>query len=295
VQNKTTIQNLRNSGIPIYDTSGIRTFLWCPRGHYYRHELGLEPATPGRNPGLHFGVGGHLALETWFSPDTYKDDQKALMSFVDYFKDHEEVAKLGKTGKELKTTYSVIYGCTLLQTYFDRYRSDNRSIISLENAYAEEIKSDTYLVGKIDKLVEGPTGITFCDYKFTKYLNFLTHPNPQMCGYKYLIEKFSGEQVTGEVDIVGVSKSKDPSEMLSRIPIDYSAHSMNMWRDSVVQNIQNIEHCRKTKFWPQSWDCKPFFRDCDFMPLCTASEKRVHDELIDRVYKVRYWDPFAHE
>jgi len=184
-----TIQDLRNSGIPIYDTSGIRTFLWCPRGFYYRHELGLEPKTQRPNPGLHLGIGGHLALETWFSADSYKDDSAAIQVFVDYFREHEEVAQMGKSGKELKTTYSTIFGCSLLQGYFDKYRNDNRKVISLENAYAEEIMSDTYLVGKIDKLVESKQGITFCDYKFTKYMAFLTHPNPQMCGYKFLVEK----------------------------------------------------------------------------------------------------------
>jgi len=295
MNSQTTIQNLRNSGIPIYDTSGIKTFLWCPRGFYYRHELGLELKTPRKNPGLHFGISGHLALESWFSLDSYKDDQKAMMVFVNAFKEHEEVAQLGKTGKELKTTYSTIYGCALLQTYFDKYRGDDRKIVSLENAYAEEIKEDTYLVGKIDKLVESKNGITFCDYKFTKYTNFLVHPNPQMCGYKFLIEKFSGEKVTGEVDIVGVSKTKDPAEMLTRIPIDYSPYAMQMWKNSVVQNIQYIESCRQTNQWPQSWDCKPFFRDCDYMPLCTCNEAKVQEELQDRIYQVHFWDPFHTE
>jgi len=244
---------------------------------------------------MNFGTGGHLALESWYSKDTYKDDSIAIRKFVDFFQEFEEVAKLGKTGKELKTTHSVIFGCSLLQTYFDKYRNDSREVISLENAYAEEITDNTYLVGKIDKLVQTSNGIRFCDYKFTKYMNFLTHPNPQMCGYKFLIEKFTGERVTGEVDILGVSKSKDPSELLTRMPIDYSDFAMKLWKDSVVQNIKNIEYCRKTSKWPQSWDCKPFFRDCDYMPLCTANEQRVHDELIDRIYKVHFWNPFSTE
>ena len=293
MRDKTTIQNLRNSGIPIYDTSGIRNYLWCPRGFYYRHELGLEPVSMQSNPGMAFGTAGHLALEQWFSDDSYKDDSKAIQAFVDSFQGHEEVAKIGKSGKELKTLYSTIFGCSLLQSYFDRYRNDSRKVISLEDAYAEEICEDTYLVGKIDKLVETKHGIKFCDYKFTKYTNFLTHPNPQMCGYKFIIEKFTGEKVTGEVDLVGVSKTKDPSETLSRLPIDYSDFSMSLWKESVVQVIKNIERCRKESMWPQSWDCRPFFRECEYTALCTASSRRVQEELMGRVYREHFWNPFA--
>ena len=295
MKDKITIQNLRNSGIPIYDNSTIRSYLWCPRGCYYRHELGLDIKNKQPNPAMMFGTAGHLALEYWYSVDHYKDDSYALRKFVESFTPYEEVPRLGKTGKELSTTYSCIFGCSLLQTYFDKYREDNRTVVDLENAYAEEIMEDTYLVGKIDKLVESSRGITFCDYKFTKYMNFLVHPNPQMCGYKFLIEKMTGESVTGEVDIVGVSKSKDPSELLSRIPIDYSSYSMQLWKESAVGNILSIERCRNEDFWPQSWDCKPFFRDCDYTALCTASSKQLAQELQERLYVQKFWDPFSSE
>ncbi|MCP4568720.1 MAG: PD-(D/E)XK nuclease family protein [FCB group bacterium] len=289
------IQELRAQKIPIYDNSSIKTFTWCPRGYFYRHELGLEPSTPRLNPGLHFGISGHLAMESWFSPDSYKDDQKALNIFVDNFHEYEEVAKIGARGKPLKTTHSIIFGCSLLEAYFNKYRNDERKVLSLENAYAEEITEDTYLVGKIDKLLETSRGLKFCDYKFTKYMNYLLNPNPQMCGYTFLVSKLTGEKVNGEVDIIGVSKSKNPNELLIRMPVEYSEFSLSLWKESVVEQIKSIERCRERGIWPQSWDCKPFFRDCDYLPLCTSSSKEVHDEMVSRLFVIKFWDPFGEE
>ena len=56
----------------------------------------------------------------------------------------------------------------------------------------------------------------FCDYKFTKYMNdYQVNPNHQFMNYKFLVEKLTGEKVSGELDILGVSKTKDVNELLN--------------------------------------------------------------------------------
>jgi CRISPR/Cas system-associated exonuclease Cas4 (RecB family) len=289
-----TIQDLRNAGIPIYDTSTIKSFLWCPRGAFHRHIQGIVPKEQKPNPGMHFGTAIHLALETWFGKEFYKDDQKAILVFVESFREHEEIPKLGAKGQPLKTTYSTIFGCSLLQTYFHKYRNDDREILGLEYPIAEEIMDNVYLVGKIDKIVQAKSGKKFVDYKTTKY-DFLTNPNPQMCGYKFLLEKLLGEKVEGEVDIFRISKSKPPEELLSRVPIDYSSYHMQEWKKSIVQNIKNIERFKKKNEYPQAWDCKPFFRDCAYMPLCTAASEDIKQKLIEEKYIIELWDPLHQE
>jgi hypothetical protein len=288
---KSVLQDLRDSGIEIYDNSSLSALITCPRMFYYRHELGLAPRQEEPSTPLQFGLSVHLALETWQARG--KDDSQAIAHFVESFSPYEESPTIGKSGKELGATYTVLYGCSLLGEYFHKYRSDNREIVQLETPLAEEVEPGTYIAGRVDKIVRGSYGLVFADYKTTKYMNdFLINPNPQFMTYKFMCEKLTGERVSGELDVLGVSKTKPLAELLRREPFDYTDYQMTEWRKSVTALIKLVGQYRSAEFWPQTWRCRPFFRDCSFMPLCTLPSREPHDRLIEELYEVKRWDPF---
>ena len=184
---QSVLQDLRADGIKVYDNSMIQSAISCPRSYYYRHILGLVPSTEGIIPyGLWFGQVGHGAQEIWWHD---KDDNKATQYFAEKFEPYAEQPKFShKTGKELGATYTVLYGCSLLSAYFNKYRGDSREVVDIELPLAEEVADGIFMCGRIDKIVKGPNSLVFCDYKFTKYMNeYQINPNPQFMNYKYLV------------------------------------------------------------------------------------------------------------
>jgi len=287
IQPKTLLE-FREKGIYIYDNSSIAKFLSCPLYYNYKHELGLtrKDTTPGF--GLTFGQCLHAALKVWV--DSSKNDTLASKKFIQLFKPHEEQPNISKkTGKELSATYTTLYGCSLLLAYFNKYRNDTRPIAFTEIAVMEELAPDVYYGGRIDKLLEEPR---FADYKSTKYPNnILINPNPQFMGYKFLTSKLLDKNVSGEVDILPVSKTKDPEEQLIRIPFDYTPYQMENWRKSMIYHINQITNCRSMNYWPQAWDCTPFGRyECDYSPLCTLTKAEALMPLMQSMYAIEHWD-----
>jgi len=288
------LQSLREQGIEIYDNSALSSLITCPRMFYYRHELGLVRMHEEPSIALQFGLAVHSALETWQAQG--KDDQVALNMFVTSFAPYEEKPQIGKSGKELSALYTVIYGCNILTEYFNTYRADEREIVQLESPLAEQVDSEVYLAGRVDKIVKSSRGLVFTDYKTTKYMNdFLINPNPQFMTYKHLTEKLTGEKVSGELDIIGVSKTKSLAELLRREPFDYTDDQMTAWKKSVISWVRQIKVYQENEFWPQTWRCKPFFRDCAYLPLCSLPSHDAHDSIIQSMYEVSRWDPFQEQ
>jgi hypothetical protein len=291
---KGVIRDLQAQGVAIYDNSMLSACITCPRLLYYRHQRGLVPKNQQPSTPLQFGLAVHASLETYYGGST---EHEALKVFVEIFKPFEEMATISpKTGKELGATYTVLYGCSILSEYFRKYKSDAREIIMLETPVAEEISDGVFLAGRIDKVVKGRSGVVFVDYKTSKYIDgFQLNPNPQFMTYKFLTEKLTGEKVSGELDLIGVSKTKDVSLLLRREPFNYTKYQMDEWRKSVIGNVKTLEFYKANNFFPQTWRCKPFYRDCAFLPLCTLPEDGMVERFIEEMYEISYWDPFAEE
>lgn len=290
--NESVLQTLREQGVIVRDWSILSTFIWCPRGFKYRHHLGLIRADAEIASAMEFGSGCHLAIQNWYASN--KDDASSLKIFVNYFRPFEEQPKIGKRGLPLATTYSLIFGCSLLSAYFDKWRADSSKLIENEITVAEEVSDGHFLCGKIDRMFERPQGIVYHDTKTTKYYkDYLLNPNPQFMGYKFLCQKLTGQNVQGELDMLGVSKSDSIDNLIRREPFDYSDHQMNEWRKSFVMWSGLVDKCEQSDNWPQSWNCKPYFRDCAYLPLCTVPVGTAHDKLLATMYVEKRWDPFS--
>lgn len=288
--NTGTLQTLRNQGIYSYDPSAISQAISCLCAYNYRYERGLVLKNPKPAYALDFGSSGHKSLETW--EKTKRADNQAIKTFVQEFKSKEEPPGIGRTGKELQATYSTIYGCSLLIAYFNKYRNDKREIIDIELTLAEELIPGVYLCGRIDKLMKSRC-LTFADYKFTKYPDrYLTLPSLQFMTYAFLTNKLTGERVAGELDLLGISKTKSPDDILTRIPFEYTDDQINAWKKSIVYWINQINKCRENNHWPQSWQCQPYFKDCVYLPLCQLADRSLVEPLISSMFEVDYWDPF---
>jgi hypothetical protein len=296
ITDPSTIQELRANGVDVYDYSSIARSISCPRSYDYRHERGLMLAVePTANYALEFGRCIHKALKYWY-PNRKADE--AILLFATEFKPFEEKPTLsGKTGKELDATYTVRFGCSLLDAYFTKYGNENYTLIQNEVPIAEELADNIFVAGILDKVVKRNGSKTvFIDHKTSKYMDkYTVNPNPQFMGYKFLTEKLTGEHVSGELDMLGVAKSKDLVTLLRREPFDYTPYQMSQWRASIIEQITLIRRWRESKFFPQYWNCKPFFRDCQFLPLCTLARKEEEPGLIANLYKISYWDPFTVE
>lgn len=295
VKDPGTIQELRANGIDVYDYSSIGRSISCPRFYDYRHERGLTIAVePAINHSLEFGRCIHKSLQHWY---VNRKDDDAILLFANEFKPFEEKPTLSaKTGKELDATYTVRFGCSLLDAYFTKYGSDHYTLIQNEVPVAEELSDNVFIAGRIDKVVDRNGKIVFIDHKTSKYMDkYIVNPNPQFAGYKFLCEKLTGKHVSGELDMLGVAKSKDLTTLLRREPFDYTEWQMEQWKRSITEQINMIRRWREAKFFPQYWNCKPFFRDCMFLPLCTLARHEEEDSLIANLYKVEFWDPFTVE
>lgn len=291
----TTLTDLHAKGIQAYDPTMLGNFNRCHLMFKFRHELGLSNKNLKLSHSIVFGTWIHKALENWF---VARDDDMAIDVFQKGFAPFVEMPKLSdKTGKELSATYTLIYGSSLLEAYFNKHRTDTRALIENEQVLAEELDDNVYLMGIVDKLLQGPRGLVFMDHKSTKYPEkYFLNPNLQFMTYKFLCEKLTGTKVSGELDILGVSKTKHPSELLRREPFDYSSFQMEWWRSSVVSTINNITRCRENDDWSQNWDCNPFGnKECQYVPLCTVTEKDALLPLMQSMYDVKFWDPFTRD
>lgn len=285
-----TLQDLKAQGIYVYDFSTISGALRCPRYFQYRSEMGLSLIHPETSVSLEFGVAIHKALEHWYE---FRKDDEALLIFATQFKPYEEKPTLGKSGKELDATYTVRFGCSLLDAYFNRYGGEEYTLLQNEEPVAEELIPGIYIAGRIDKILSRKDKVIYRDHKSSKYMDkFLCNPNPQFMGYKFLCEKLTGQHVSGELDMLGVSKTKDLNTLLRREPFDYSPFQMESWKKSIIHHIDFINKCREENFFPQYWRCREFFRDCAFLPLCTLARPEEHDSLVANLYETKFWDPF---
>ena len=292
VTDPSTIQELRSTGVDVYDFSAISGSLRCPRYYQHRYEQGLALITAAPSYALEFGRSVHKSLEYWYEN---RDDNKAILLFAKEFKPFEEQPTLSpKTGKELDATYTVRFGCSLLDAYFTKHRNDTYTLIQNEIPVAEELVDGIFIAGRIDKIIEQNNKIKFIDHKTSKYPDKYTlNPNPQFFGYKFLCEKLTGKPVSGELDMLGVSKSKDLTTLLRREPFDYTPWQVSQWQKSTVSHIEQIRKWRSENFFPQYWNCKPFFHDCAFLPLCTLASEDAKESLVANLYVVSFWDPFA--
>ena len=292
IEDPKTIMDLRANGIRVYDYSSIAWSINCPRGFKYRHEMGLTLTSTEINHSLEFGRCIHKTLQFWYP--TRKDDE-ALLMFARDFKPFEEQPTMSpKTGKILDATYTVRFGCSLLDAYFTRYKDESFELIQNEIPVAEELVEGVYVSGRIDKILRQPKGLFFRDHKTSKYMDkYTTNPSPQFMGYKFLTEKLTGQHASGELDMIGVSKTKDLASLLRREPFDYTPYQMSQWKASLVAQIKQLEVYREANFWPQFWNCKPFFRDCMYLPLCTLARGEEHDGLVANLYTTHFWDPFS--
>jgi len=303
---ESTIQQLRAQGVEIFDNSMISTFLSCPRKYFYRHRLGLvrKDINVRQSYGLNFGAAIHQALETWEL--TSRDDDAALRAFREAFEGLEEPeATSPKTGKPLKATYTMLYGSVLLDAYFDKYRKDERKVLEVEVPLAEEVADGIYICGRIDKIMErSDRELVFADYKTTKYVNKFIHvPNPQFQTYSWLVERLSNRRPKGELDILGVSKSAPPDEMLTRVPIEYTDWQMAEWQTSLIRHIEAIKRGveaeaalaedEQFRAWPQAWNCMNFNRECPYLALCSLASLAAHEPIMQSLYEVDFWDPFG--
>lgn len=286
-----TLQELREKGIYGYDWSSVKRAISCGYSYYLRHELGLQRKDAKLSYGIEFGMSIHAAGEEWYNS---RDDDKALDVFKTTFAPNEEPPKISnKTGKELAATYTLIFGCNLLEAYFDKYSSDNRKVLGLELPLGEEICENSMYCGRIDRLQQEGSIIRFSDIKTSKYFNkFRLNPNPQFLGYTFLTELFLGQETHGELDMLGVSKSASPHELLRREPVKYSTHQKNRWKKSMIYHIEQINYWRKQDFWPQNWNCDPYFSECEFAPLCTLAKNEALEPILNSMYTVDFWDPF---
>ena len=287
--NENTIRTLRAEGIFVYDLSMIGTFIWCPRAFKHAHEQGLKRKQEPPATGREFGKSIHLALEDWYN---FRNDPKSTRIFEEAFTPHEPQPTLGKRGL-IQPLYSVILGASLLTAYYAKYASDKRTVVGNELAVAEELCEGVYLAGRLDKIFEHKDKLTIQDHKTSKYYNdFLTVPNSQFMCYKFLAQKFTGKKVSCELDMIGVSKTADVAELLRREPIDYTEWQMEEWKQSTIEWTNRIDLARRECSWSQSWSCRPYFKDCPYLPLCSSPNQSAAEALESSMYEVEFWDPF---
>lgn len=289
--NENTIQQLRAAGTFVYDMSMIGTYMWCPRAFEHAHEHGLKRKNEPPATGREFGRCLHLALEHWHNTRNEPDSTRI---FEEAFLPHEPQPKLGKSGKLIYPIHTIILGASLLNEYYAKYSNDARKVIGNELAIAEELREGVYMAGRLDLILEKSIDkLVIQDHKTSKYYNdFTTVPNAQFMNYKFLAQKFTGQKVSCELDMIGVSKTADVSTLLYRLPIEYTDWQMKQWEESAVTWTERINHSRNNHEWPQSWSCKPYFSDCAYLPLCSSPNQHAEESLKGSLYEVKFWDPF---
>jgi len=291
---KEVLKKLREQNIYVYDNSMLNNFRRCQFYYYNRHELGLIRKSEETYK-LEFGRAIHKALEFWYSSSDPNKNEKSIQIFQSNFAPFEEQP----TDRNKNPIYTLIFGSSLLTAYFDKYHTLNEKISYVELPLMEELAPGVFFAGKIDLVIENNDYIIITDHKTSQYVNnFTINPNPQLMGYTFLIQAFTGrtlDKIKVSLDILGISKRFDPGKHLIKLQGSYSTFTLNEWKKSTIDIINQINSCRKNSFWRKDWNCRAYFKDCSYMPLCTANNEQLVEDLRNTLYEVKSWDPFMED
>ena len=283
------------------DNTALNLFRACPSRFLHRIENDLVPLSEANSAvpplKLHYGTAWHSAMDALY--ETGLDAAYAAF----------EKAAAGLE-QDPYNRLSIGRGIKDLTEYAERYEAELKILELVENEaiVSSELRGGVTAPdganwkvvyhGAIDKIFKLRDQIRVRDHKTTSYVSNGTQIqymlSNQMMGYAYIVQQFYGyEELTIDVDIVGVTKVNPPSTYL-RQDIKATPVLMNEWCSEILATASMMLQCHFTGIWPR-WGERPCFmynRRCDFFGICTA-DKNFRQAQMDAHYSVVPWDPEA--
>lgn len=242
--------------------SAVETAESCPTKYYWRYEREQVPVDDGEAAPLKFGIAIHSALEE-------RGKGGSLDEVIRVF-DKE-------FPKDLTNKHTQSAGRLMLKDYFNRYQDDELVVIGNEKQFEIDLGSCMYR-GRIDKLVQGESGISVMDHKTTSYLGStfynMSKPNGQFTGYIYAADCEYGEVGTLIVDGLLVPypyKSKPLVTDFQRVVTSRTPKELEMWAENIRGIVCNINKWRKSKLFPKydkGYNCSSRWGECAYRNLC---------------------------
>jgi hypothetical protein len=278
------------------DNTAANLFRACPSRFKYRmmHDLVPIAEHEAEHPTLklHYGIAWHSAMDVLYKS---KSVQKAQATF-----------EAGAAGLEQDTynRQTIGRGVSDLDEYALRYEHELSTLELLDAeviATAEIGAIGEWRVlyhGAIDKVLRltpgGPVRVR--DHKTTSYVSQGTavqyQLSNQMLGYAWLIQKFLGyNDLTVDVDIVGVTRVKPPSEFV-RTEVRATPTLLTEWEKEIMHTASMMLACYDADTWPRYGEraCYMYNRRCDFFDICSVDED-FRPAQMNAHYVKEPWDP----
>jgi len=277
------------------DNTALSAFRRCPAEFGWKHILHLVPKTESESEhpplALHYGIAWHTAMDTLYETGdlnaTITVFEKAAEGLAEDPKNRKTIGR----GIQDLHDYALIYENELEHTEL----IDNEILvnmpIALEDGWILEY------VGAIDKLIKVRDKLKVLDHKTLGYITMFTplayELSNQLTGYGVIIRDFYGieDAVTVEADIVGVTRTKPPSEFL-RPEIIVNDHCADEWLLDIKTTAEMMLTAWKLGSLPKYGHdaCTQFGRLCAYHQLCTAGPK-TQPRAIEAGYAELPWDP----
>jgi hypothetical protein len=274
----------------------------CPRLYYNRFELGIVPIDRPPPVALEFGKGIHSARDVLTSDGL----DAALSKFDELFTTRYEAEGWEDS---LRTPY---IGRVMLHAYNQKWGQPKD--LYTEIGAAVEV-DDVLYYGRIDYIADDGYN-TVTDLKTTSGMIWLPQArlNWQMIGYAHMSRELTGVEPK-QVAIDGIiiprmskklSPDMYPPEAEYALKVHDNLHlrtsqihqrDYDEWHRWLRWSVFKIKLCRDTGEWPMEAPtaCNRYNRICDYNPLCTAQDAEQEQRLIDALYEVDRWHPFANE
>lgn len=266
--------------------SGISSMRKCPRYYFYRYVLGRVPTEIARAESIaaSFGKAFHKGIEVWRNTgDMWKAIDEAVKLYP-----AEPIEETLRTTEKLKQ---------LLEEYFLYYEDQDQrwyKQLMAEMPFTLKLLDGVLYTGVIDSvMIDTRTDkVIFSDIKTSgRPHNFCDNPNSQFSGYCWAGKEIYGDRFGGlMVDLIGVYKTKPmrakkgpnkylqgagPEDVFFRYMIDRKDWELEMWKEEILDTIENIRARVEKNCWPRWGWCNK----CEYLDVCKLSPAEAMEML----------------
>lgn len=231
---------------------------------------------------------GHIAAKEWLH-GSYRENNT-------YLREQDEYATPKFIECEESTKYDIGWQFVFktMEEYFDYWRNDSFTIISVEDVKTETIyEDDEMIVGwksKLDSVIDMNTGMMPVDHKTMKQRRDTNSNNIQFMGQCVVTKSRSMM-----INKIGFQTSLKPHEKFERALINYTFDRLEEFKTEIVPHYARmlLAYTEADNFPPNFTNCETKWGQCDFYKhdVCN-SDRRMREETLNIYFKQgKKWDP----
>lgn len=268
----------------VISNTEVSMFLTCPRSHYYRFRLDVEPRWNLLNRALKRGIVGHECLEEYYTVlkngGTVEEASKASLDKL-----NERIKyQIELDPYDSKAIDDLKHLKGLLMMYPGVYRKEPFEILEVESIHKVKVNNSTEYALRLDLLVQFTTGafigdLALIDHKFL--YNFKTNAelamDAQLVKYNHTLRSKGFKVTKGYFNQVRTRSLKNPmpTDLFRRVMVQPThIETERVWTEQAVTAERIAEYKALSKEDHSAVavrNLNPMIcRSCFFQTLCKA-------------------------